>query len=68
MATGKVKWWDSKKGFGFITGSNDEDFFVHHTGVIGLRGKKNLEENQSVAFDPIQSEKGMKAVNVRTVI
>ena len=64
MAQGKVKWFDTKKGFGFIQQDNGADVFVHYSS-IGGDGFKNLEEGQAVEFDLQQGAKGLKAVNVR---
>jgi len=63
MATGRVKWFNEQKGYGFIEQENGKDVFVHHTGIKG-EGFKNLHEGQSVQFDIEQGEKGPKAVNV----
>lgn len=64
MATGKVKWFEDKKGFGFITpDGGSKDIFVHHTAIQGT-GFKSLTEGQSVSFDIEQSEKGPRAANV----
>jgi CspA family cold shock protein len=63
MASGKVKWWDNKKGFGFIAQENGQDVFVHHTGITG-EGFKVLNEGEEVIFDIVTSEKGPKAENV----
>lgn len=64
MASGKVKWFDNRKGFGFITGDSGEDIFVHHSSIIGS-GYKTLNEGDEVIFDLISSEKGFKAHNVQ---
>ncbi|ACN99270.1 cold-shock protein [Sulfurihydrogenibium azorense] len=62
--TGTVKWFDSKKGFGFITrDDNGQDIFVHFSAIQG-RGFKNLEEGQKVEFEIVQEEKGPRAANV----
>ena len=62
--TGKVKWFDVKKGFGFITRDDGEgDVFVHYSAVQG-NGFKELAENDAVSFDVIDSPKGAKAANV----
>lgn len=62
--TGTVKWFDSKKGFGFITrDDNGQDIFVHFSAIKGS-GFKNLEEGQKVEFDIVQEEKGPRAVDV----
>ena len=64
MASGKVKWFDNKKGFGFIEGEGGKDVFVHHTS-IEAEGFKTLTEGEIVSYDLIQSDKGMKAQNVQ---
>jgi len=66
MASGKVKWFDNKKGFGFITGPTGQDIFVHHTSIAGS-GYHMLMEGDEVTFETIASEKGMKAANVQRV-
>jgi CspA family cold shock protein len=66
MASGKVKWWDNKKGFGFIAQETGQDVFVHHTGISG-EGFKVLSEGEEVIFDVVASEKGPKAENVQRV-
>ena len=63
MASGKVKWFDTKKGFGFIQQEGGPDVFVHHTAIVGS-GFKNLEEGQNVEFELLESPKGPKAANV----
>jgi CspA family cold shock protein len=64
MATGSVKWFNSEKGFGFI--SQDDggpDVFVHFSAITG-NGYRNLEENQKVEFETTQGPKGPQASNV----
>ena len=64
MATGKVKWFNDQKGFGFIEQDGGPDVFVHHTSIQG-EGFKSLAEGDAVEFDVVQGEKGPKAENVR---
>ena len=66
MPTGPVKWFDSKKGFGFIAQSGGQDVFVHHTSISGS-GFKTLNEGEEVSFDVVPSDKGLKAQNVQRV-
>ncbi len=63
MASGKVKWFDNKKGFGFIAQDTGQDVFVHHTSIMG-GGFKTLLEGETVSFEVIASDKGLKAQNV----
>jgi len=64
MASGKVKWFDNKKGFGFIAQDAGQDVFVHHTSILG-GGFKTLNEGEMVTFEIINSDKGLKAQNVQ---
>jgi len=63
MATGIVKWFNEKKGFGFIEQENGPDVFVHHSG-IKMEGFRTLKEGARVSFDIEQGQKGPAAVNV----
>ena len=64
MASGKVKWFDNKKGFGFIAQDSGQDIFVHHTAITG-GGFKTLNEGEIVSFELIESGKRFKAQNVQ---
>ncbi len=66
MASGKLKWFDNKKGFGFITEESGQDVFVHHTAIVGS-GFKTFEEGDAVSFEILSSEKGLKAEKVQRV-
>ena len=66
MASGVVKWFNEKKGFGFIEQDDGPDVFVHHTGISGS-GFKSLREGDRVTFDIQQGPKGPSAVNVTVV-
>ena len=60
---GKVKWFNSTKGFGFITTEEGKDVFVHFS-AIKMDGYKSLDENDEVEFDVVDGEKGPQAANV----
>lgn len=60
LTTGTVKWFDNKKGYGFISYDETEEIFVHFT-AIEEEGFKTLEENQSVEFEIIEGNRGAQA-------
>lgn len=65
MNNGTVKWFNSTKGFGFITNdSTGEDIFVHFSGIAS-DGFKTLEDGQKVTYDTAQGNRGLQAVNVQ---
>jgi CspA family cold shock protein len=66
MFEGKVKWFDPKKGFGFIQRDEGDDVFVHFSSIEG-DGFKSLEEGQKVTFEITDSDKGPQASNVKLV-
>jgi CspA family cold shock protein len=63
MANGIVKWFDERKGYGFIEQEEGPDVFVHHSG-INATGFKSLNDGDSVSFEVEQGQKGPAAVNV----
>lgn len=62
--SGTVKWFNSDKGFGFITGDDGKDVFAHYSQIIS-NGFKTLEEGQKVTFDLAQGPKGPQAENIQ---
>ncbi|MEW6615616.1 MAG: cold-shock protein [Thermodesulfobacteriota bacterium] len=66
MANGTVKWFDDRKGYGFIEREDGTDVFIHHSG-INATGFKSLSEGDRVTFDIEQGKKGPAAVNVTRV-
>jgi len=63
MADGRVKWFNEKKGFGFITSDAGADVFVHYSEIQGT-GHRSLTEGEQVEYELVQGEKGPKAANV----
>ena len=63
MASGKVKWFDNKRGFGFILQDTGQDVFVHHSCILG-NGYKTLQEGETVSYELVNSDKGPKADKV----
>ena len=66
MAQGTVKWFNSEKGFGFITQDGGADVFVHFSAIAG-EGYKELKENQRVEFDVTDGPKGPQAASVTPI-
>ncbi|MHC1742057.1 MAG: cold-shock protein [Syntrophobacteraceae bacterium] len=64
MQEGRVKWFNEKKGYGFIESQEQGDVFVHFSGIVG-DGFKTLNEGDSVSFEVERGTKGPQAVNVR---
>lgn len=63
MSTGTVKWFNSEKGFGFISVEGGDDVFAHFS-AINLDGFKTLEEGQKVSFDIVEGARGPQAANI----
>ena len=66
MTNGTVKWFNDRKGFGFIEQESGPDVFVHHSGIVS-DGFKSLDEGDQVTFDIEQGPKGPSATNVKIV-
>ncbi len=66
MSTGKVKWFNAEKGYGFITTDEGKDVFVHYSS-IQADGFRSLEEGQTVTFEIVESDRGQQAANVTVV-
>ncbi|WP_428389854.1 cold-shock protein [Mucisphaera sp.] len=66
LTRGRVKWFDPKKGFGFIVGPSEEDVFVHYT-HIQSDGFRSLKDGETVDYELIESDKGLQAREVQRV-
>ena len=66
MAQGTVKWFNDQKGFGFISAEDGNDYFVHHSSILG-EGFKTLKEGASVKFDIEKTDRGPRAVQVSVI-
>jgi CspA family cold shock protein len=64
--TGTVKWFNSEKGYGFITTDEGQDLFVHYS-QIQKEGFKSLDEGEAVSFDVVDGDKGPQAANVEAL-
>ena len=67
MNKGTVKWFNTQKGFGFLTMDDGTDVFMHYSGINSAEKFKSLAENETVVFDVIDTEKGRQAINVTVV-
>ena len=66
MCTGKVKWFNAEKGYGFITTDEGKDVFFHYSS-IQADGFRSLEEGQTVTFEIVEGDRGQQAANVTVV-
>lgn len=66
MVTGKVKWFNDAKGFGFLEQENGEDVFCHFSAIAG-DGFKSLQEGDAVEFEVVKGPKGLQAADVRKI-
>jgi len=66
MASGTVRWFDSKKGYGFIVNEKGKDVFVHYSSLQG-EGFRALKQGQTVEYEEFESDNGLKSDNVRVV-
>ena len=66
MTTGRVKWFNDSKGFGFLEQENGEDVFVHFS-AINANGFKTLAEGDTVQFEVVKGPKGLQAANVSRI-
>jgi CspA family cold shock protein len=62
---GHCKWFTSDRGYGFITGEDGQDYFVHYSEIIGQTGRRDLTPFATVEFEPEKNAKGLKATQVR---
>lgn len=67
MPTGSVKWFDTKKGFGFIINPDGKDVFVHYTSIDG-EGFRALKDGEQVEYEQIEGDKGLLAKHVKRVM
>lgn len=67
MLSGQVKWFDSKKGFGFIVGPEGQDVFVHFSSILG-DGFRSLRDGEDVEYDLVKGDKGFSAAKVRRLM
>jgi CspA family cold shock protein len=67
MATGPVKWFDSKKGFGFIVGPEGQDVFVHFSSIEG-DGFRSLRDGEIVDYEMTRGDKGLSALHVKRAV
>lgn len=64
--TGRCKWFNESKGFGFFTGDDGNEVFVHYSGIVGMKFK-TLAEGEPVEYDIEECERGVQAINVTVI-
>lgn len=64
---GICKWFNNEKGYGFLTGEDGKDVFVHYTAIVSDEERKSLYEGDKVAFEVVDCERGVQAANVQKV-
>jgi Cold shock proteins len=67
MFTGVVKWFNDEKGYGFISGEDGTDVFVHYSAIKEDGKRKNLNEGEGVKYDVVEGSKGLQASNVQKI-
>lgn len=65
--SGICKWFNNEKGYGFLTGEDGKDVFVHYTAIVSDEERKSLYEGDKVTFDVVDCERGVQAANVQKV-
>lgn len=67
MYTGKVRWFNNQRGYGFLVSEDGKEFFVHYSDINSTEKFKKLTDGETVVFDVIDTEKGRQAINVTVV-
>ena len=67
MYTGKVRWFNNQRGYGFLLSEDGKEFFVHYSDINSTEKRKKLTDGETVVFDVIDTEKGRQAINVTVV-
>ena len=67
MYTGKVRWFNNQRGYGFLISEDGKEFFVHYSDINSTEKRKKLTDGETVVFDVIDTEKGRQAINVTVV-
>lgn len=67
QVTGKVKWFDVRKGYGYVTDEKGNDYFAHFSGITEGRHYTGLKDGDSITFEVVQGKKGEQAGNIKLV-